>query len=99
MTRGIGAAQVGIGAVRVYQWTVRPFIGANCRFWPSCSDYAVEALRVHGAARGTVMAAKRILRCNPWAKGGIDDVPDSRHHHDHYHLTRFGFVAAGHGKG
>jgi hypothetical protein len=53
MTRGIqvGAAQVGIGAVRVYQWTVRPFIGANCRFWPSCSDYAVEALRVHGAAR------------------------------------------------
>ena len=77
MTRGvqIGPAQVGIGAVRVYQWTIRPFIGANCRFWPSCSEYAVEALRVHGAARGTVMAAKRILRCNPWHEGGVDPVP------------------------
>jgi putative membrane protein insertion efficiency factor len=71
----IGAAQVGIGTVRIYQWTVRPLIGAHCRFWPSCSDYAVEALRTHGAARGTVMAAKRILRCNPWNEGGVDPVP------------------------
>jgi putative membrane protein insertion efficiency factor len=70
-----GAAQLGIGMVRVYQWTVRPLIGAHCRFWPSCSEYAVEALRVHGAARGTVMAAKRILRCNPWNEGGVDPVP------------------------
>jgi hypothetical protein len=68
-------AQVGIGAVRVYQWTIRPFIGSHCRFWPSCSEYAVEALRVHGAARGTVLAAKRILRCNPWHEGGVDPVP------------------------
>jgi putative membrane protein insertion efficiency factor len=70
-----GPAQLGIGAVRVYQWTVRPFIGSHCRFWPSCSEYAVEALRVHGAARGTVMAARRILRCNPWHEGGVDLVP------------------------
>jgi hypothetical protein len=70
-----GVAQVGIAAVRVYQWTLRPFIGAHCRFWPSCSEYAVEALRVHGAARGTAMAAKRILRCNPWHEGGVDPVP------------------------
>jgi putative membrane protein insertion efficiency factor len=70
-----GAAQLGIGAVRVYQWTLRPFIGSHCRFWPSCSEYAVEALRVHGAARGTAMAAKRILRCNPWHEGGVDPVP------------------------
>ncbi len=70
-----GAARVGIGAVRVYQWTVRPFIGSHCRFWPSCSEYAVEALRLHGAARGTMMAAKRILRCNPWHEGGVDPVP------------------------
>ncbi len=70
-----GAAQVEIAAVRVYQWTLRPFIGANCRFWPSCSEYAVEALRTHGAARGTAMAAKRILRCNPWNEGGVDPVP------------------------
>jgi putative membrane protein insertion efficiency factor len=77
MTRlaDVGAAHVGIGVVRVYQWTVRPFIGSHCRFWPSCSEYAVEALRVHGAGRGSVMAAKRILRCNPWHEGGVDPVP------------------------
>ncbi len=68
-------AQTGIGAIRVYQWTLRPFIGSHCRFWPSCSEYAVEALRLHGAAKGTVMAAKRILRCNPWNEAGIDPVP------------------------
>jgi uncharacterized protein len=73
-----GAAQLGIGAVRVYQWTLRPIIGSHCRFWPSCSEYAVEALRVHGALTGTAMAAKRILRCNPWHEGGVDPVPPSK---------------------
>ena len=73
-----GAAAVEIGVVRVYQWTLRPFIGAHCRFWPSCSEYAVEALRLHGAARGTAMTAKRILRCNPWNEGGVDPVPEKR---------------------
>jgi putative membrane protein insertion efficiency factor len=72
-----GVAQVGIGVVRLYQWTVRPLIGSHCRFWPSCSEYAVEALRVHGAVRGTAMAAKRILRCNPWHEGGVDPVPEA----------------------
>jgi hypothetical protein len=69
------AAAIGIGAVKAYQWTVRPLIGAHCRFWPSCSEYAIEALRLHGAARGSVMATKRILRCNPWHEGGFDPVP------------------------
>ncbi len=69
------AASVGIGAVRVYQWTVRPFIGAHCRFWPSCSEYAIDALRLHGALKGSAMATKRILRCNPWHPGGVDPVP------------------------
>ena len=69
------AAQTGIGMVRVYQWTIRPFIGAHCRFWPSCSEYAVEALRTHGPVHGSAMAAKRILRCNPWHEGGVDLVP------------------------
>jgi len=69
------AAQFGIAAVRIYQCTVRPLIGSHCRFWPSCSEYAIEALRLHGAARGTVMAGKRILRCNPWHEGGVDPVP------------------------
>lgn len=62
--------------VRIYQWTLRPFIGAQCRFEPSCSHYAVEALRSHGTARGTVLSARRILRCNPWSPGGYDPVPN-----------------------
>ena len=69
------AAHVAVGAVRAYQWTLRPVIGANCRFWPSCSDYAIEAFRTHGALRGSGLAAHRILRCNPWCDGGYDPVP------------------------
>ncbi len=68
------AALLG-GVVRGYQWTIRPLIGANCRFHPGCSDYAVEALRTHGAMRGSALAARRILRCNPWNEGGLDPVP------------------------
>jgi putative membrane protein insertion efficiency factor len=68
-------AEIGVGAVRTYQWTVRPLIGPHCRFYPSCSDYAVDALRQHGAAKGSVLAVRRILRCNPWNEGGIDPVP------------------------
>jgi uncharacterized protein len=69
------AARTCIGAVRVYQWTLRPFIGANCRFYPTCSEYAVEALRRHGALRGVGLAGRRVLRCNPWNEGGYDPVP------------------------
>jgi putative membrane protein insertion efficiency factor len=72
------AAGLAIGAVRLYQWTLRPFIGANCRFEPSCSEYAIEALRAHGAVRGGGLAAWRILRCNPWNRGGYDPVPPCR---------------------
>lgn len=66
---------LGIGAIRIYQWTLRPFIGANCRFEPTCSEYAIGALRSHGPLRGTGLAAWRILRCNPWSAGGYDPVP------------------------
>jgi putative membrane protein insertion efficiency factor len=68
-------AAVLAGAVTAYQWTVRPLIGNNCRFHPGCSDYALEALRTHGALRGSALAARRILRCNPWNEGGYDPVP------------------------
>jgi putative membrane protein insertion efficiency factor len=61
--------------VRTYQWTLRPFIGAHCRFEPSCSEYAIGAIRAHGALRGSALAAGRILRCNPWNAGGADPVP------------------------
>lgn len=69
------AARALSAGVVTYQWTLRPFIGAHCRYHPSCSHYALEALRRHGAARGTWLATKRVLRCNPWTPGGLDAVP------------------------
>ena len=71
------AATVLGGAVTAYQWTIRPLIGANCRFHPGCSDYALGALRTHGALRGSMLATRRVLRCNPWTEGGFDPVPPS----------------------
>jgi putative membrane protein insertion efficiency factor len=72
-------AGVLAAAVRVYQWTIRPLIGANCRFEPSCSDYAIQALASHGAWHGSLLAGRRILRCNPWVAGGADPVPACTH--------------------
>ena len=69
------AAIVLAGAVRAYQWTIRPVIGAQCRFEPSCSHYAIEALALYGALRGSALTARRVLRCNPWHAGGFDPVP------------------------
>jgi hypothetical protein len=71
----VGVLRAG---VRTYQWTLRPFLGSHCRFHPSCSEFALEALSVHGALRGSAMAAGRILRCNPWHPGGYDPVPPPR---------------------
>jgi uncharacterized protein len=64
-----------LGALRVYQYVVRPMLGANCRFHPSCSDYAREAIERHGAMRGASLALRRIGRCHPWHPGGYDPVP------------------------
>jgi len=61
--------------VRGYQLGISPFLGQNCRFYPSCSNYATEAIREHGALRGTALAAKRLCRCHPWHPGGLDPVP------------------------
>ena len=65
------------GAIITYQWTLRPLLGCNCRFHPSCSDFAAEALTEHGALRGSWLSVRRILRCNPWHPGGYDPVPPS----------------------
>lgn len=73
------AARLLAVPVHAYQWGLRPLLGPNCRFEPSCSDYALAALRTHGAARGTALAARRILRCNPWCAGGHDPVPPACH--------------------
>lgn len=59
----------------VYQYLFRPLLGSNCRFAPSCSDYAKEAIAKHGAARGSLLALRRIVRCHPYHPGGFDPVP------------------------
>ena len=61
--------------LRGYQYAIRPLLGANCRFYPSCSDYAREAIDRHGAAKGCWMAMRRVLRCHPYHPGGYDPVP------------------------
>ncbi len=63
--------------VRGYQLVVSPWLGPTCRYYPSCSAYAVTALRRHGAVRGGALAGWRLLRCNPWSRGGVDHVPDT----------------------
>ena len=69
-------AQTLVFLVRLYQYTLRPVIGANCRFHPHCSAYAIEALQSHGALRGAGLAVRRLLRCHPWHAGGVDEVPE-----------------------
>lgn len=64
-----------IGSLRVYQYTISPLLGPRCRFWPSCSHYAIGAVRLHGPFRGGWLALRRILKCHPWHPGGIDPVP------------------------
>jgi uncharacterized protein len=59
----------------VYQRFVSPALGPACRYYPSCSQYAVDAIRIHGPFHGPILAALRLLRCHPWAAGGIDPVP------------------------
>lgn len=63
------------GAVRAYQLLVSPLLGLNCRFLPSCSSYAIEAIQTHGSLKGSWLAAKRICRCHPWGGDGYDPVP------------------------
>ena len=64
--------------VRAYQLLISPALGASCRFEPTCSSYALQALDRHGAAAGSYLAARRILRCQPWCDGGHDPVPAER---------------------
>jgi putative membrane protein insertion efficiency factor len=61
--------------IRAYQMTLSPFLGQHCRFTPSCSQYATQAIRKYGAARGAWLAIKRIGRCHPFCNGGYDPVP------------------------
>ena len=65
-----------IGTVRAYRLLLSPWIGNACRFEPSCSAYAIQALEVHGAAAGSYLMVARLMRCNPWCAGGCDPVPE-----------------------
>ena len=69
------ASGILIALVRAYQIVLSPLLPAACRYYPSCSAYAIEALERHGARRGTWLAARRIARCNPFRPGGFDPVP------------------------
>jgi len=71
-------AHVLRGVVRAYQWTLSPLIGPVCRYTPSCSEYALQALASHGALRGGWLAVRRLLRCHPWGSHGHDPVPAKR---------------------
>jgi putative membrane protein insertion efficiency factor len=61
--------------LRGYQYAISPLLGRSCRFYPSCSDYTLEAIERHGALRGSVLGFKRVMRCHPWHPGGFDPVP------------------------
>jgi uncharacterized protein len=74
---GAPARAVLIAAIHMYRATLSGWLGGQCRFYPSCSHYAEEAVRTHGALRGSAMAAWRILRCNPFGAGGVEPVPPS----------------------
>lgn len=68
--------------IKGYQWIVSPVLQGSCRFYPTCSSYALEALDIHGPLKGSWLGLKRIARCHPWNDGGVDPVPHS-HKHDH----------------
>ncbi len=69
------AAKLLLLLIRLYQITLAPFLGGHCRYEPTCSHYAIEAIQEHGPWRGALLALKRLLRCHPFVKGGYDPVP------------------------
>jgi putative membrane protein insertion efficiency factor len=77
--------KVLIAFIRVYQFAISPLLGQRCKYYPSCSNYAVDALREHGAFRGLGLASWRLLRCNPFSNGGYDPVPSRHGHCEHDH--------------
>jgi putative membrane protein insertion efficiency factor len=73
---GAPARWVLLQLLRAYRFFLSPWIGQQCRFWPTCSHYASEAIERHGAIAGTYLGTKRLLRCHPWCQGGHDPVPE-----------------------
>lgn len=77
-TADASSLQVILSAgIKGYRYAISPLLGCNCRFYPSCSEYALQALESHGAAKGTYLAVRRLLKCHPFHPGGFDPVPDN----------------------
>ena len=76
LTLGCTVRVALLGLIRLYQLTLSPWLGTRCRYEPTCSNYAAEALKRHGVRRGVWLAAKRLGRCHPWGRSGYDPVPE-----------------------
>ena len=74
-------SQLLVWLLRAYQLLLSPMLGQNCRFYPTCSNYSIEAIRTHGAARGSLLALRRVCKCHPWNDSGFDPVPPGRAKH------------------
>jgi len=67
-----------IAFIKLYRYVLSPFIGQHCRFTPTCSEYAIEAIALHGAVKGSWYALRRLSRCHPFCTGGVDPVPENK---------------------
>ncbi|MET0860332.1 MAG: membrane protein insertion efficiency factor YidD [Microbacterium sp.] len=86
----------GLALLHAYRGTISHLYGDVCKYFPSCSAYAVGAVQQHGLVKGSALTAARLARCHPWATGGVDDVP--AHSHFRHGLTRHGFVVPAHSR-
>ncbi len=80
----------GVILLRAYRAVISPLYGDVCRYYPSCSAYSLQAVQAHGLVKGSWLTARRLVRCHPWSRGGIDDIPAGTR--SDIHLTKFGFV-------
>lgn len=90
-----------IAVLTAYRKVISPLYGDVCRYYPSCSSYTLQAIQHHGVVKGVWFGSRRLARCHPWAKGGIDDIPTARTRF--FAINRFGFAVpalhSSHGKG
>nr|WP_239549835.1 membrane protein insertion efficiency factor YidD [Alloalcanivorax marinus] len=78
----VAVKPVLLAGLRFYQLVLSPWVGNQCRFYPTCSEYARQAVETHGSLRGSALAARRLCKCHPWHPGGFDPVPGRETDHD-----------------